>query len=142
MNELDKKTVYCEAYDHAIPLDELLTPDELESDPDSLDLQVAQSASEYISGGNLGGSLQTLIEDYSRIIWRDSLPRIGMQHLVYENKKAAVENGIWPNSMNKWDALEALEDLDVPDDCWEESRQVVYSGLYDGTHPAESNRYE
>lgn len=86
----------------------------------------------------------SMIHDLAVVIWRDSMPRIGMNYLLdVKDERDALQQGIWPIKVDKWQAREVLEESgEPPKDAYDTAREVVSRGMAKGLNPLEGDSHE
>lgn len=71
--------------------------------------------------------------DRALTLWQNDMRRISMDLLNFDDKSKAVKcHDIWPNSMDKWECRELLEELpisDIPYECVRQARTEVERGI-------------
>lgn len=134
-----RKEAYSEAYETAYSLPELIGPSDIDDTADTwgdiTDEQIESEIAECLDVVHTESQYEGLIRDLAVTLWRDSLPRVSMDHLVFDDKAEAVRNGYWPNRMNKWDCEEILFERDIPSDVRDEAYEVVSAGVADKLDP-------
>lgn len=81
---------------------------------------------------------EVITHDLALSLWIDEMPRIAMEHLVYNDKETAViEANVWPNSMSITELWEVLEEnydkcTEAYDWYYEDAHNEVYAGIIDG----------
>lgn len=84
-----------------------------------------------------------MIHDLAVVLWRDSLPRISMDLLDTDSERDALQQGVWPNKVDKWQAREVLEETgEPPQDAYDTAREVVSRGMARGLNPLEGDSDE
>lgn len=143
-----RKKAYKTAYEEAFPLEDLITPQEVDSNAESwgdvpreeLDREVEQSLTTIRHERHYDG----IHKDLATLLYMHDLPRAPMEHLAFETKQEALQEGYWPNSMTNVEAHQQILENDVliPPEYYNEAWSEVSAGIYDKTHPRESSRYD
>jgi len=129
------------AAEQAEPINMLINVSDIDESADSWDdisdEQIRQEITQSLDVISSERQYEGLIRDLAVTMWRSDPPRAPMGALVFETERAAVENGYWPNSMNKWEVEEILFELDIPTDVYNEAWEVVSMGVSDKMNPRE-----
>jgi len=136
-----------QAKDHATPLNNLITPQEVDPeaqlwsdiDDDDIRRECAESA-EIIATEHR--TIRNLIQDRAFRIWIDGFRRVSRDVLgnAPDIELIHVYN-VWPNDMRRDEmhsiAHKVYEDPNfrIPNDCYDEARDEVITGLMEGTRP-------
>lgn len=140
-----KREAYSEAYENALSLSDLISPSDVIEGADRwrdisderLDGEVAECLTHVRSEGQYSG----IVRDLAVKTWMGDLPRAPMEDLAFDDKRTAVENGYWPNSMNKWECEEILFEMEIPPMVRDEAWEVVSRGVGDKLHPGRAKDY-
>lgn len=137
-----RQEAYAEAFDAAHELSDLIDPSDVLEGADHWsdisDERLTQEVNECLTVARSENQHNGAVRDLAVTIWRGDLPRAPMDDLAFDDKETAVENGYWPNSMNKWDCEEILFEADIPADVMQEAWETVSAGIADKTHPRRS----
>jgi len=137
-----------QAKDHAIPLNNLITPQEVDPDAqvwsdiddDVIRRECAESA-EIIATEHR--TIRNLIQDRAFRIWLSGLKRVNDDALAEDVPLVELIHvyNLWPFSTDKWEVLEVAEkvfedpNFRIPNDCMQQAREEVIAGLMEGTQP-------
>jgi hypothetical protein len=136
-----------EAKNHATPLNNLITPQEVDPDAqvwadvddDKIPAECTKSAGVIL---NEHRAMRNLVKDRAFRIWIEGFRRVSRDVLgdAPDSELIHVYN-IWPNDMNREGMHEiahrVFEDPNcrMPLDCHEEARAEIQEGLIEGTKP-------
>jgi hypothetical protein len=122
----------------ATPID-LITGEDLPEDFDKLEEELSESVGVILSeSGTYHPTIEALIQDLEYSLYVEEMPRVKMEHLVFDTHEEAVKEGYWPYKMSCGEALNvAYEHVDLHNDYLEEARQEVSAGLFAGMMPDE-----
>lgn len=123
-------------------MDELIDPSDIDEnadnwediDEDTLNMEVGEGIQVMVSENQIPA-----IKDLSVVLWRESLPRVPMKDLVFDDMETAVREGYWPNSMNRIEVTEILWEY-FPEcehcvDLYNEAEDYLYSAIDAAYHP-------
>jgi len=129
-------------------LDSLISPSDLihsnadewsEVTEDDLTEEIAESVSVMRSEGQRPHA--GLAHDLALALCRDSLTRVPLSDLTFDDRQAAVREGYWPYDMNRTEVTERIEETHVSDgtvlwrQCETEAWDAVTAGIHDGLIP-------
>ena len=153
IERVTRSEVRREAQNAAEPLDDLIRPSDVADDAETWDevddtmlaAELHQAVEIICSEGQY--PYAALAHDLAMDMTRDTLLRVPMDDLVYDDRVEAVKNGYWPHKMNRTRVTELIEKhrhqselaaiwVDAHRDAWD----VVSEGIYEGMKP--SNRGE
>lgn len=138
-----------QAKDHATPLNKLINPSDVNPKADSWDIFRSEDeairsectqCAEVIATEH--DEMRNLIQDTAFRLWIDGFRRVSRDVLgdAPDTELIHVYN-IWPNDMDKWEMYEIAHkvyenpNFRIPNDCYDEAREAVITGLVEGTKP-------
>ena len=136
-----------QAREYATPLNNLITPQEVDPDaqlwsdvdPDKIERECSECASIITSEHR---EMQNLIQDLAFRLWTDDFQRQPREILADAPDVELIHvYQIWPNDMDKWEFYElahkVYEDPNtrIPDGYYSDAMRVVERGLMEGTKP-------
>jgi hypothetical protein len=136
-----------QAEEYATPLNKLINPNDVQGgaeqwtdiDAEDIRFECAESAEVVATEHD---EMRNLIQDTAFRLWVDGFRRVSRDVLgdAPDSELIHVFN-IWPNEMDKWEMYEiahkVYEDPNfrIPNDCYDEAREAVITGLVEGTKP-------
>lgn len=123
-------------------LDDLIPPSDVEDgaetwddiDEETLRMEVGESLDHLVSEGALPA-----IDDLAIVLWRESLPRVPMDDLVFSDRATAVREGYWPYKMNRTEVTELLwefaDEYEWFHEYQDEAEMQLHDAMVDAMHP-------
>jgi len=137
-----------QAEDYATPLNKLINPSDVDDganqwsdiDPDTIRRECHTSAGVVATEHD---EMRNLIKDRAFRIWTDGFRRVSDGALAEDVPLVELIHvyNLWPNHVDKWDAYEEAHKVfenpnyRIPNDCYDEARDEVITGLMEGTRP-------
>lgn len=137
-----------QAKEYATPLNKLIRPSDVQDDAESwngidsglLDMECWEAAGVIATEHR---EIRNLIQERAFRIWTDGFKRVSESALAEDVPLVELIHvyNVWPNHVNKWDAYEEAHrvfespNYRIPNDCYNQARGEVISGLMEGTKP-------
>jgi len=147
MREITRTEAREKAREAATPLNKPIQPSDIDDSANSWDdIEMETLENECVRSAEIILAEEQMpfagiCHDLAMTSWTESMPRISMSHLDYEDMETAVvEANVWPNEMNKWEIREILEENYRSNDdmsviyheCYNDAYDVVLDGIVDG----------
>ena len=147
MNELTRSEAKEQAKEAVDSIDSLINSSDIEDNAETWEeIEDEKLEMELFEGATMRLSEQqkpfyNIAVDLAYTMWQNDLPRAPMDHLAFDSKEKAVEKGYWPNSMDKWECREILEEMGENSESflhyYSEAYDIVVSGMVEGMEPEE-----
>lgn len=140
-----EKEVYRNVYQTITPMRDSIRPDEVtepagsweEVRDEDLDNEIHEAVKVDMSEGDRSNMVKGLAIRY----WLEDMPRVRMQHLVFDNHEEALEKGYWPYNVSRMGAEAMIYDLnhqgevDIPNTARNRAHSLVKSAIADKLDP-------